>query len=129
LANMEEMLVGGEGNGGRGEGWGARSQEPGARSLESWGKPPQSDGQREGRKGRGYEDGRIVGGHCRVVWLLCPGSRHDSGLCRGGDDLPASLVLGWLYARTRNLLAPILFCGLANAFYCLLIALWIGPVA
>jgi len=32
------------------------------------------------------------------------------------------LVLGWLFIRTRTLLAPILFHGLANSFYCLLAA-------
>jgi len=30
------------------------------------------------------------------------------------------LVLGWLFVRTGSLLAPILFHGLANCFYCLL---------
>jgi len=30
------------------------------------------------------------------------------------------LVLGWLFIRTRSLLAPILFHGLANTCYCLM---------
>jgi membrane protease YdiL (CAAX protease family) len=30
------------------------------------------------------------------------------------------LILGWLYIRTRSLLAPILFHGLANTCYCLM---------
>jgi membrane protease YdiL (CAAX protease family) len=30
------------------------------------------------------------------------------------------LILGWLFIRTKSLLAPILFHGLANAFYCLM---------
>lgn len=29
------------------------------------------------------------------------------------------LVLGWLFIRTKSLLAPILFHGLANTFYCI----------
>ena len=33
------------------------------------------------------------------------------------------LVLGWLFIRTRSLLAPILFHGLANTFYCICTAL------
>jgi membrane protease YdiL (CAAX protease family) len=33
------------------------------------------------------------------------------------------LVLGWLFARTRSLLAPILFHGLANACYCLILSI------
>jgi len=33
------------------------------------------------------------------------------------------LILGWLFIRTRSLLAPILFHGLANACYCLMAAL------
>jgi membrane protease YdiL (CAAX protease family) len=32
------------------------------------------------------------------------------------------LVLGWLFVRTRSLLAPILFHGLANTCYCLIAA-------
>jgi len=32
------------------------------------------------------------------------------------------LILGWLFIRTRSLLAPILFHGLANACYCLMAA-------
>ncbi len=32
------------------------------------------------------------------------------------------LVLGWLFIRTRSLLAPILFHGLANTCYCLMAA-------
>jgi len=32
------------------------------------------------------------------------------------------LVLGWLFIRTRSLLAPILFHGLANACYCVMAA-------
>jgi len=30
------------------------------------------------------------------------------------------LILGWLFIRTGSLLAPILFHGLANTFYCML---------
>jgi len=30
------------------------------------------------------------------------------------------LILGWLFVRTRSLLAPILFHGLANTFYCVM---------
>jgi len=30
------------------------------------------------------------------------------------------LILGWLFIRTRSLLAPILFHGLANAWYCVM---------
>lgn len=32
------------------------------------------------------------------------------------------LILGWLFVRTRSLLAPILFHGLANTFYCVVTA-------
>jgi membrane protease YdiL (CAAX protease family) len=31
------------------------------------------------------------------------------------------LILGWLFARTRSLVAPILFHGLANTCYCLML--------
>ena len=30
------------------------------------------------------------------------------------------LILGWLFVRTKSLLAPILFHGLANTFYCVM---------
>ena len=33
------------------------------------------------------------------------------------------LVLGWLFARTKSLLAPILFHGLANTYYCLVLSI------
>jgi membrane protease YdiL (CAAX protease family) len=36
------------------------------------------------------------------------------------------LVLGWLFVRTRSLLAPILFHGLANTCYCILAARLLG---
>jgi len=32
------------------------------------------------------------------------------------------LILGWLFIRTKSLLAPILFHGLANVYYCLVAA-------
>ncbi|MBW7992570.1 MAG: CPBP family intramembrane metalloprotease [Planctomycetes bacterium] len=35
------------------------------------------------------------------------------------------LVLGWLFIRTKSLLAPILFHGLANTCYCLMAATFI----
>ena len=35
------------------------------------------------------------------------------------------LVLGWLFIRTRSLLAPILFHGLANTCYCIMAAAFI----
>ncbi len=34
--------------------------------------------------------------------------------------LVPGLILGWLFIRTRTLLAPILFHGLANSFYCVM---------
>jgi membrane protease YdiL (CAAX protease family) len=33
------------------------------------------------------------------------------------------LVLGWLFARTKSLPAPILFHGLANTYYCLVLSI------
>jgi len=40
------------------------------------------------------------------------------------------LILGWLFIRTRSLLAPILFHGLANTCYCIMImALGAGAIA
>jgi membrane protease YdiL (CAAX protease family) len=30
------------------------------------------------------------------------------------------LVLGWLFLRTRSLVAPVLFHGIANTYYCLI---------
>ena len=35
------------------------------------------------------------------------------------------LVLGWLFIRTKSLIAPILFHGLANTCYCLMAATFI----
>ncbi len=35
------------------------------------------------------------------------------------------LVLGWLFIRTKSLLAPILFHGLANTCYCIMAAAFI----
>lgn len=34
------------------------------------------------------------------------------------------LILGWLFIRTRTLLAPILFHGLANTLYCIMAAIY-----
>ena len=47
----------------------------------------------------------IVGGQIISVLTFLPG-----------------LVLGWLFIRTKSLLAPILFHGLANACYCIMAA-------
>ena len=47
----------------------------------------------------------VVGGRITALVTFLPG-----------------LVLAWLFVRTRSLLAPILFHGLANCFYCFLAA-------
>jgi membrane protease YdiL (CAAX protease family) len=47
----------------------------------------------------------IIGGRITALVTFLPG-----------------LVLAWLFVRTRSLLAPILFHGLANCFYCFLAA-------
>ena len=47
----------------------------------------------------------VVGGQIISVLTFLPG-----------------LVLGWLFIRTKSLLAPILFHGLANACYCIMAA-------
>jgi membrane protease YdiL (CAAX protease family) len=51
----------------------------------------------------------IVGGQIISVLTFLPG-----------------LVLGWLFVRTKSLLAPILFHGLANTCYCVLAVCLVG---
>jgi membrane protease YdiL (CAAX protease family) len=48
----------------------------------------------------------VIQGHITAAFTFLPG-----------------LVLGWLFARTRSLPAPILFHGLANIYYCLMLSI------
>jgi membrane protease YdiL (CAAX protease family) len=57
----------------------------------------------------------VLSAACFAVAHIIVGGRIISAL----TFLPG-LVLGWLFVRTRSLLTPILFHGLANTCYCLI---------
>ena len=56
----------------------------------------------------------VISAACFAVAHIIVAGQIMSGL----TFLPG-LILGWLFVRTRSLLAPILFHGLANTCYCL----------
>jgi len=65
---------------------------------------------------------RIKSLACIVLSATCFAAAHvivQRQMVSAVTFLPG-LILGWLFIRTGSLLAPILFHGLANTFYCML---------
>ncbi len=70
-----------------------------------------------------FERYRIKNIACIVLSATCFAAAHvivQGQMVAAVTFLPG-LILGWLFIRTGSLLAPILFHGLANTFYCMLV--------
>ena len=132
LASIEGMLARGKRQEVRRKGEEGEGKETGGRSQKSDVRSPKPEPTSQ-NQGLGAQDSELTPQHWMAIVASsgCFALAHVVVQGHAGAALTflPGLALGWLYARTGTLLAPILFHGLANAFYCLLIPLWIVPVA